>query len=358
MSHIPERKEKDCLNCGTIVHGRFCQKCGQENVEPKETFWHMFTHFFYDITHFDSSFFHSIHHLIFKPGFLSQEYMLGKRKSYLHPIRMYVFTSAMFFLLFFSFFQPKEKKVRDPEAPLDKGRRTALITEFERELKKDSTDAAVRNTLIWLKDTTRVVTNIEGSKMSKDGGRIISVSGKHYENFHEYDSIQHTITSDKRDGWFLRLFVRREIELNYKYKDNPDGALHSFIESILHKLPYLLFVSLPLFALLLKLVYFRRKQFFYADHGVFTIHLYVFTFLMLLLIFLTGKIQEATGQILEFVVLILYLLLYFYLYKAMRNFYEQRRAKTIIKFLLISFFSLIMFSILLIFFLLFSVFTF
>ena len=79
---------------------------------------------------------------------------------------------------------------------------------------------------------------------------------------------------------------------------------------------------------------------------------------MLLLIFLTGKIQEATGQILEFVVLVLFLLLYFYLYKAMRKFYGQRRAKTFIKFILVSFFSIIMFSILLILFLLFSVFTF
>jgi hypothetical protein len=152
--------------------------------------------------------------------------------------------------------------------------------------------------------------------------------------------------------------VKREIELNNKYKDDPDGALHSFTEYIMHKLPYLLFLSLPFFALLLKLLYIRRKQFYYADHGVFTIHLYVFTFLMFLLIFSVGKIQEATGRGMDFIVMILVLLLYFYLYKAMRNFYGQRRGKTILKFIMVSFFSLMMFSILLVFFLLFSVFTF
>jgi hypothetical protein len=109
VSHIPQREEKDCLNCGTTVQGRYCQSCGQENIIPRETFWHMFTHFFYDVTHFDSQFFHTVHHLILKPGFLSKEYIKGRRKSYLHPIRMYVFTSAIFFLLFFSLFQPKEK---------------------------------------------------------------------------------------------------------------------------------------------------------------------------------------------------------------------------------------------------------
>lgn len=357
MSHIPERKEKDCLNCGTIVQGRYCQKCGQENVEPKETFWHMFTHFFYDITHFDSSFFHTVHHLIFKPGFLSKEYMLGRRKAYLHPIRMYVFTSAMFFLLFFSFFQPKESKKENPDDPIGQKKRTEMIMDLQDDLKKDTTDAEIKNNLIWLMDTTRVITNADASGMGGDF-RIINVTGKEYKSFSEYDSVQRNLPEKERHGWFLRLMVKREIELNNKYKDDADGALHNFIENILHKLPYLLFISLPLFALLLKLVYIRRKQFFYADHGVFTIHLYVFTFLMFLLIFTVGKIQDATGRSLELVMTIISLLLYFYLYKAMRNFYGQRRAKTIVKFFLVSFFSLIMFLILLIVFLFFSVFTF
>ena len=37
MSHLPERKEKDCLNCGTTVFGKYCHVCGQENLEPKES---------------------------------------------------------------------------------------------------------------------------------------------------------------------------------------------------------------------------------------------------------------------------------------------------------------------------------
>ena len=102
MSHGKERKEKDCLNCGTAVYGRYCHVCGQENAEPKETFFGMVAHFFYDITHFDGKFFTTLKDLLFYPGFLSAEYMKGRRMSYLNPIRMYVFTSAIFFLIFFS----------------------------------------------------------------------------------------------------------------------------------------------------------------------------------------------------------------------------------------------------------------
>jgi len=318
----------------------------------------MFTHFFYDITHFDSSFFHTVHHLIFKPGFLSKQYMLGKRKAYLHPIRMYVFTSAMFFLLFFSFFQAKESERSNPAEPASREKREKLIIYLEQKLQKDSTDTEVKNNLLWLKDTSRVVTNMDIAKMDDASNGLLKISKSDYNSFREYDSAQKLLPSNKRDGWMARLLVKREIELNDKFRADPDGAMHNFTESILHKLPYLLFISLPIFALLLKLVYLRRKQFFYADHGVFTIHLYVFTFLVFLLIFSAGKIGTAIGRDLDLVVFVLFMLLYFYLYKAMRNFYGQRRAKTILKFLLISFFSLIMFSILLLLFLLFSVFTF
>src|SRR6476620_10519249 len=102
MAHNTERIGKTCLNCGTVVAGRFCQNCGQENVEPKQTAWHLVHHFFSDITHFDGKFFNSVYLLFRRPGFLSKQYLLGKRASYLDPVRMYVFTSALFFLVFFA----------------------------------------------------------------------------------------------------------------------------------------------------------------------------------------------------------------------------------------------------------------
>ena len=101
MSHLPQRKEKNCLNCGTTVIGKYCHVCGQENIEPKESVWQLISHFFSDITHFDGKFFTSMKDLVLRPGFLSKEYMRGKRASYLNPIRMYLFTSFVFFLVFF-----------------------------------------------------------------------------------------------------------------------------------------------------------------------------------------------------------------------------------------------------------------
>ena len=66
----------------------------------------MVMHFFNDITHFDGKFFTTVKDVIVRPGFLSREYVAGKRASYLNPVRMYIFTSAFFFFIVFSFFKP------------------------------------------------------------------------------------------------------------------------------------------------------------------------------------------------------------------------------------------------------------
>ncbi|MEP6701159.1 MAG: DUF3667 domain-containing protein [Bacteroidota bacterium] len=359
MSHIQERKEKDCLNCGTIVQGHYCHKCGQENVVPKETFWHMFSHFFYDLTHFDSSFFHTIHHLIIRPGFLSREYLLGRRASYLHPVRMYVFTSAVFFLLFFSFFSPGEDAITiNPDKPLGAKQRANYIVTLEKQLKKDTGNVKLKSRLVLIKDTTRPFTS-EDILGNEEGRNYISFTGIHYKSAKEYDSLQNTMLPGKKDGWFKRRIVKKEISINSKYRNNPSEANKKFAESIFHKLPYMLFVSLPLFALILKLVYIRRrKEFYFADHGVFTIHLYVFTFLLMLAVFSMNALEDITGKgFFTLISVILVFALFFYLYKAMRKFYGQGRVKTFFKFILVTILSLIMMSILFLLFLFFSAIT-
>ena len=95
------RKENDCLNCGSTIQGKFCSNCGQENLEIHESFGHLMNHAISDYFHFDHQFFNTIKPLLFKPGYLTNEYMAGKRVKYLHPVKMYIFISIVYFLLAF-----------------------------------------------------------------------------------------------------------------------------------------------------------------------------------------------------------------------------------------------------------------
>lgn len=345
MSHAPERKEKNCLNCGTTVVGRFCHVCGQENVVPKESFWKLVIHFFYDITHFDSNFFSTLRYLLFKPGFLSKEYIGGRRARYLNPVRMYVFTSAIFFLIFFIIYDPQKTFVIK-DKPLTLQERIDKINDFQNELKKKEKDSSVLiKEIELLKDTGRVVTNLD---LVKAAGNDVfgELNGEKFRTIAEYDSAQQSLDPAKRDNWFVQSMVKKLIRVNSKYKGDPREAGTNLLEIFLHKLPYLLFVSLPLFALILKLLYVRRRQFLYADHAIFSIHHYIFSFILLLFIFLLSGVRTNPGfHWLLNIEIGLFIVWPVYLYLAMLNFYKQGWFKTFLKFFLLNmlaFFSLLL----------------
>jgi hypothetical protein len=358
MSHRPERKEKNCLNCGTTVHGKYCHICGQENIEPKETFWGMVTHFFNDITHFDGKFFTTLKDLLFRPGFLSAEYMKGRRMSYLNPVRMYVFTSAVFFLIFFSISDPKKVfKEVDNEGPLSLASRDSIVQKIEKKLKEEPDNLNLQKQIVLLKDTSRVVTYLDLLPFADDF-TVIGTLGDKYKSRKEYDSIQQSKPVTERDGWLKALWNKKAIYLNEKYKREKSLSIETFSAALLHRLPYLLFVSLPFFALILKLLYIRRrKEFYYADHGIFSVHHYILSFILLLFIFLWGKMQDMTGWVIwDWLMFFTIIAWPVYLYLAMKRFYRQSRGKTFLKFILLNITGFILLVILLVIFFLFSVF--
>jgi hypothetical protein len=398
LSHLKERKHRNCLNCNAQVHGKYCHICGQENIEPEETAWHLVTHFFNDITHFDGKFFSTLKLLVFKPGFLSAEYKMGRRAAYLNPVRMYIFTSFIFFLVFFSLYSVKD-------ALEDKDNRSVLETilrqdssslsivknetvamdsfafslysrainkgnliskeEFFRKidsakkspkqrheipvLKIDNQDSIERESMnrflsqmdsATFSSFTKTIN--DGENMSReDFKRLIDStrqsSGisfkRNYSTRQEYDSLVRN--GAVKDSWLERTLTKKFFEIDEKYTNNKDKLITNLFNIFLHNFPQMLFISLPLFALFLKLIYYRHKDYYFVSHGIYSIHLYIFYFIALLIIISIEKINSyfewqwfsvaATG---------IFFLLLFYEYKAMRNYYRQGRGKTVIKFLL------------------------
>ena len=152
----------------------------------------------------------------------------------------------------------------------------------------------------------------------------------------EYDSVQKELPANKKDGWFTRSMSRKSILIRGKYKNDRKQGTALFLERFLHTLPQALFVSLPLFALLLLILYSRRNV-YYADHGIFSIHLYCAVFLILLIYFGIDKLKTVSGWgWLAIPELLLIVSIFFYLYKAMRSFYGQGRGKTILKFIILN----------------------
>ena len=356
MSHQPERKEKDCLNCGTGVHGRFCHACGQENIVPHQSFGHLVKHFIYDLFHFDGKFFDTLRNLIFRPGKVPADYIQGKRMRYLDPVRMYLFTSAIFFLVFFGAdLSPKVLKFDYLDQQLSDKDRNEMIAELREELAEAPGDTTLQRHLNMLLDSTRPLTVDQIYEINDDN--FINLSDSNYRSVAEYDSVQQTLPPNKRDGWLERMVARKGIEANEKYRGNLKGGIDALTNVFLHNLPYLLFLSLPFFALILRLLYIRRRRFFYADHIIFSLYHYIFSFMLLLVVFGLGGLKDCTGwKIFTFLIVALFIAGPVYLFLSMKYFYRQGIGKTLLKFVLLQTLALIVMVFLVVLFFLLSIF--
>lgn len=372
MSHFKERKEKVCLNCGAALYSRYCHICGQENIEPKESVSHLITHFLYDLIHFDGKFFSTLKYLLLKPGFLSAEYLIGRRVSYLHPIRMYIFTSAFFFLIFFGFYFKTESVVKENKTTT-KGliyRLTEAKGDIIEELldstlsankrkRKDSLLIAYNKKIAFLQKDTTKVDSIEKTVWPSKEITILNFTGTKYRKIAEYDSIQQSLPKDKKDNWIKRKLIRQELHLKEKYSNNPSKIWPAIGDKLAHYLPQIFFISLPFFAMLLKLIYLRRKSFYYVNHLIYALHLYIaffiITFIGLIATSISNNINPKANP--DWIGNWLSLLAMFYFYKSLRNFYKQKRLKTILKLIIIFVLTLILLLILFGIFFIFSTFT-
>lgn len=376
MSQLPERAEKVCLNCNAALEGRFCHICGQENIAPRESFWNMLTHFVFDLFHFDGKFFSTLKYLLFRPGFLSKEHLMGRRASYLHPIRMYVFTSAFFFLIYFNFFkntegffkinQTSNRTVAGDIAELNTERTAlqktkALLNKSTSKKQIDSIDldiSQINNDLIILQRDSTMKGKVKSLKVKEEGPIVINGDSVQYKNVAEYDSIQNALPPVQRKGYFEDKIKRQELYLKEKYHGKTKEMKFAVADKFLHTIPSLLFVSLPVFAFVLFALYLRRKKYFYSDHLVYTLHIYCAFFIMIFISLVmsaaVGYINEPASNLVRFIAA---LLLLFYWYKSIRHFYGQSRTKSILKFILLCFINFILLMILFVVFLLFSTMT-
>ncbi len=98
-STTPTEPIRLCDNCQSELDGPFCGTCGQPEQSMIRFFGSVIMHFLDDIFGFDSRAGRTLFPLIFRPGFLTNEYIRGRRVHYVPPVRLYFFMSIVFFLL-------------------------------------------------------------------------------------------------------------------------------------------------------------------------------------------------------------------------------------------------------------------
>lgn len=282
--------------------------------------------------------------------------MRGRRLAYLNPIKMYIFTSAIFFLIIFNFFtkgfteefeegRQKELVVKAAEAALLKEKDPVKIDSLKRIINVADSSLRELNDIVLIQDNALDSSKKISKDTLKQNLSKSRASNKLPESVAYYDSIQRSLPEEKRDGFLTKIVLRKYAALSEKYQGRRLDMWEKVIDKLIHSLPSMMMISLPFFAFILFMLYVRNKQLFFVDHLIFTLHLYVAQYINLLILLTFSTLAELLGwRIFNWLFFVQFLLIFFYLYKSMRNFYGQSRRKTIFKYALLNFGLLIIFT--------------
>lgn len=270
-------EKRRCLNCSAELHGEFCPACGQRDKEIHVPVKELASEFIDVLPSFDRRLRRSILPLIFSPGMLTLEYLAGKRKQYISPFKLYFAVSFLFFLV---------SSFADDTVVKNRALSGISSEHPEQTIKNDTAFVSVGNADNSLRFTVQdsaEVENVFGPKMK---------------------------TALKN------------------LKANP-GLMFDKIKE--HR-PKIIFLLMPFFALLLKLLYLRSGT-LYVKHLVFSFYFHSFLFIIFLL---TELIDTVPFSIMGYLSYLLYLGIPVNLYYGLKRVYGQSSWKTAVKLFLLS----------------------
>ncbi|MEM7109420.1 MAG: DUF3667 domain-containing protein [Bacteroidota bacterium] len=399
------RKTSECANCKSLLNEvyNYCPICGQENTINTVSFNMLVADFFNTFFALDSKFAKSVKPFLFQPGFLTNQYLDGKRVTFAHPLRFYLIISLFFFFVFSiatkkSIGDNPDKAVVMTSVSLDKidgldavelaklkevlGK--SRIKTIERDLKgaeliniqkalDRNLTKAERSQLIMALDSTTLrslklipelqildslknsnrplpldsatlevdtistsdeKSDAEGIDINLDEGdpNIFKVIGMiDYEKIEElkndltisdnqiYDSLKLEKLSSLEEH-----IVRQIIRVN-----RTDETL--FAEFITKNLPLMMLLLIPIFAVVLKLLYVRRK-YLYIMHLIHALHLHTFAYFFygVGLIVITFFVEDEDLD--NYIGISAFLIVSTYAFISFLRVYKQHWFKTLIKF--------------------------
>lgn len=236
----PQKQEDSrghCENCGVILQGVYCHACGQLAQTSFRFFGAILMELLDNLFSYDSRVYRTLIPLMTRPGYVCNEYLAGRRASYLPPFRLYLFASIMFFLL-----APMVTDVSiSPDASTGDIHATVIREEIRAELKSAEKD----NGIINLTDA-----DIDKSDIN----------------------VNLSFLSDKQNR-----------ALREKLEKSTENNAADLMNATLNNLPTMMFLLLPIFALTLKLFYLFSKR-YYMEHVVVVLYSQSYLFFMLLFV--------------------------------------------------------------------------
>ena len=369
-----------CANCGAARLGPFCHACGQKSEPLRLAIRHVAHEAFTEFLDLDGRFWRTLGTLLVRPGTLTIAFAAGRRTRYLRPLRVYL-TSTLLFFFVLNLLDPAGKLEGAIQADADS---TATVAArladvdaalarppAEEERVADSLSARLEALAAALDsaETPGVDMPAERAEALRTAQSDLRADIGTLRN----DGVQ-TDAGRRRDAR-RRLVVERAVlgtlppdslirpadverAASVVFPDTADlnvpvwlsrsetvaafrnagtdadriAAGSAFARAAIGKVPTVMFLLLPLFALLLKALY-ARRGWYYAEHLVFGLHTHAFAFVVFTAVAGLASIGSGWAGALS---LGLTLLIPIYFVVAQKRVYGQSWRKTLAKALLLS----------------------
>ena len=279
MTPAHARTDFACRNCGTPAPLKFCPECGQETTLHPPTLGEFLHEFVGHYIALEGQLWRTLAVLLRRPGRLTREYLEGRRRRYVLPLRLYLTASFLFFLVVKL---TAGAAGEGPTVNVD-GRHVPLA---EYEARAASGAASAPRPHFTIAQPTSC--GHPGQPACKGLKRFLADAGARMDA-------------------------------------HPEQSLEHMRTHFIGYAPYAIFILLPAFSGLMMLAY-RKRRLTYGEHFVFSLHLHAFWFLALLVIAL---VPESVGGVLQLGVPV-------YGVWAMREAYGGRWLPTIARALLVS----------------------
>lgn len=379
----PVDPERPCMNCGDPTPGQYCPTCGQRKVDVQVSVRTLVMDVLEDQLILDKRLPRTLGALLFKPGHMTVEHVNGRIVRYIHPFRLYLVTSLIFFLLLSFVSLRVVRQALDEETGVADAvdvQSTAAIGQTLSELRaladtitgdeareeiQARIDAlAAQRQSLRLDSLERVVTRLDAALARIDaavGDTAVpgSVRGALRANRSAIERQREAALSRRSElladttGATPSSGEDRTLRVMFGWDEDPpevsvpgppavDSALagqlrrlgamtpreagETVLGTFFNYVPTMMFILLPVFAGILKLLYIRRRR-YYAEHFVFLLHVHSFVFILAAVMLL---LPDAWLAGVPEVALLLWILVYIYV--AMKRVYGQGWLKTFAKY--------------------------
>jgi hypothetical protein len=351
-----------CLNCGTALEGPFCHYCGQPDKNFMRFFPVLMREFLEDFLELDSRFTRTMKPLLVLPGKLTRDYLDGRRFRYTPPLRLYIFSSMLFFIL--AAMLAGSAITIDSSDLSDTGIGAALSVESAdpEKLEKvrealDQLDPELAEKVeLAIRESTETPESRpadEAEVDSKSFGLTVNLGDEEEDEEEDEDD---TISFND-EPWdketnpliiplmpdFVNNWINDEIEESPQKGKEIEANPNLIIDKVFEVLPVTMFILLPLVALLLKFWYMFAGK-YYIEHLILALHNHSFLFVVFLLIMILNSLAGwrepneegwiTTAANLFNVAMLVWVPIYFLL--SLKRVYQQGWTMTLGKYFVIS----------------------